>query len=286
MQIVLITGLSGSGKSIALHTLEDAGYYIVDNLPIALLQQLLALLEAGGYRRVAIAVDIRSGQSVAGLPHYIDTLKQLYPNLLCLYLEARDETLIARFSETRRSHPLVKDGASLEEAIARERGILAPVAERAHRMDTDGLHPSALSNWIKRLVEADAAVDGLMLMFESFGFKYGIPLDANLVFDVRCLPNPYWNKNLRTYSGLDQPIIDFLGGSSEVEKMYADIRDFIAEWLPAYIRESRSYLTVAIGCTGGQHRSVYLAERLAKHFSSSVTTIVRHRSTRRRRNED
>lgn len=281
MQIILISGLSGSGKSIALNVLEDAGYYVVDNLPAAMLPQLVTHLHGAGWQRAAVAVDMRSGTSIAALPQQVEALRGVVDSLRLIFLEARDDALIARFSETRRRHPLAQDGVSLEEAIHRERDALATVSELGHRIDTSDLHPNTLRAWVKDFIAVDAS-DGLTLMFQSFGFKYGIPLDADLVFDVRCLPNPHYDLRLRPLTGRDQPVIDFLQKIPEVMRMSEDIRKFIANWLPAYIRDSRSYLTVAIGCTGGQHRSVFIAEWLAERFRNQVEVLVRHRSSARR----
>ena len=281
MQIVLISGLSGSGKSIALNVLEDAGYYVVDNLPAALLPQLVAHLRGAGWRRVAVAVDMRSGVSIAALPQQVEALRATVRDLRVIFLEARDDALIARFSETRRRHPLAIDDVTLEEAIQREREALESIAELGHRIDTSDLHPNTLRAWVKDFIQM-ASTEGMTLMFESFGFKYGIPLDADLVFDVRCLPNPHYDPSLRPLTGRDQPVIEFLENIPEVERMAQDIRQFVANWLPAYLRDNRSYLTVAIGCTGGQHRSVYLAEWLAEHFRDQLEVIVRHRSAARR----
>ena len=281
MQIVLISGLSGSGKSIALNVLEDAGYYVVDNLPAVLLPQLVAHLRGAGWRRVAVAVDMRSGVSIAALPQQVEALRATVRDLRVIFLEARDDALIARFSETRRRHPLAIDDVTLEEAIQREREALESIAELGHRIDTSDLHPNTLRAWVKDFIQM-ASTEGMTLMFESFGFKYGIPLDADLVFDVRCLPNPHYDPRLRPLTGRDQPVIEFLENIPEVQRMAQDIRQFIANWLPAYLRDNRSYLTVAIGCTGGQHRSVYLAEWLAEHFRDQLEVIVRHRSAARR----
>ena len=281
MQIVLISGLSGSGKSIALNVLEDAGYYVVDNLPAVLLPQLVAHLRGAGWRRVAVAVDMRSGVSIAALPQQVEALRATVRDLRVIFLEARDDALIARFSETRRRHPLAIDDVTLEEAIQREREALESIAELGHRIDTSDLHPNTLRAWVKDFIQM-ASTEGMTLMFESFGFKYGIPLDADLVFDVRCLPNPHYDPSLRPLTGRDQPVIEFLENIPEVERMAQDIRQFVANWLPAYLRDNRSYLTVAIGCTGGQHRSVYLAEWLAEHFRDQLEVIVRHRSAARR----
>ncbi len=281
MQIILISGLSGSGKSVALNVLEDASYYVVDNLPATLLPQLVAYLRDAGYRRVAVAVDVRSGANIAALPQQVDQLRGMVDDLRFIFLEARDDALIARFSETRRKHPLAQEGVSLEEAIRQERDLLSEIAELGHRVDTSELQANTLRAWVKDFVDIEAT-EGLTLMFQSFGFKYGIPLDADLVFDVRCLPNPHYDLRLRPLTGRDQPVIDFLAGVPEVGRMAEDIRRFVDTWLPAYVRDNRSYLTVAIGCTGGKHRSVYLAEWLAERFRDRVRVLVRHRTAARR----
>lgn len=281
MQIILISGLSGSGKSVALNVLEDASFYVVDNLPATLLPQLVAHLREAGYKRVAVAVDVRSGDSIAALPEQVAALRGMVRDLRFIFLEARDDALIARFSETRRRHPLAEEGVSLEEAIQRERDLLADIAELGHRVDTSELQANTLRAWVKDFADI-GATQGLTLMFQSFGFKYGIPLDADLVFDVRCLPNPHYDPRLRPLTGRDQPVIDFLAGVPEVSRMAEDIRNFIDTWLPAYVRDNRSYLTVAIGCTGGKHRSVYLAEWLAAHFRGRLSVLVRHRTAARR----
>lgn len=281
MQVVLISGLSGSGKSVALKVLEDAGYYAIDNLPASLLSQLITELGAEGYRRIAAAVDVRSGSSIAAVPQIVESLRPTLADLRVIFLDARDDTLIARFSETRRSHPLASDEVSLAEAIQLERDILEPVAALGHRIDTSALQANTLRTWIKDFMGIEAA-DGLTLMFQSFGFKHGIPLDADLVFDVRCLPNPHYDPLLRPLTGKDLPVIEFLDGIPEVGKMCMDIMHFVATWLPSYARDNRSYLTVAIGCTGGQHRSVYIAEWLGRHFSETMRVLVRHRSAARR----
>lgn len=282
MQLILISGFSGSGKSIALNVLEDADYYVVDNLPATLLPQLVSHLHGTGYQRVAVAVDVRSGASIAALPRQVETLRDMVDDLRMLFLTARDDALIARFSETRRKHPLASESVSLAEAIHKERDALADIAQLGHNIDTSDLHPNTLRAWIKDFLQLEAAA-GLTLMFQSFGFKYGIPLDADLVFDVRCLPNPYYDPKLRPLTGQDQPVIDFLKRVPEVGRMAEDIRRFIANWLPSYTRDNRSYLTVAIGCTGGQHRSVYIAELLAARFRDNARVLVRHRSAARRK---
>ena len=279
MQVVVITGLSGSGKSIALNVLEDAGYYCVDNLPATLLPRLMRQLRNEGYEKVAVAVDVRSGMSIAALPQQVTDLSLLDIDVRFIFLDARDETLIARFSETRRRHPLADERATLAEAIAKEREALERVAELGHRVDTSDLQANALRAWVKDFIRLDAA-EGLTLLFESFGFKHGIPLDADLVFDVRCLPNPHYDPQLRPHTGKDAPVIEFLERQPDVARMAEDVRKFVDDWLPCFIRDNRSYLTVAIGCTGGQHRSVYLAEWLARQFEGKVRVLVRHRSLR------
>jgi UPF0042 nucleotide-binding protein len=276
MHLVLISGMSGSGKSVALNVLEDGGFFCVDNLPAPLLPQLVGHLREAGYNRVAIAVDVRSGKSMEALPPMMSVLRN-GTRLQTLFLDARDATLIARFSETRRRHPLGDDQTSLGEAIRRERELLAPIVELGHRIDTSDLQSSVLRKWVREVVELDEAF-GLTLMFESFGFKHGIPLDADLVFDVRCLPNPFYDPSLRPQTGCDKPVIDFLERSPEVLRMREDIARFVGDWLPCYVKDNRSYLTVAIGCTGGQHRSVYMAQWLAEHFRSAARVLLRHRS--------
>ncbi|MCL2590926.1 MAG: RNase adapter RapZ [Betaproteobacteria bacterium] len=276
MQLVLISGLSGSGKSIALKALEDAGYYVVDNLPAMLLPQLTEALRNAGYTRCAVAVDVRSGESIAALPGQMKFLRDLSEDLRFIFLDSRDDTLIARFSETRRRHPLAGEGVSLEEAINRERDVLEDISVLGHRIDTSDMHPNTLRARIKDFIEAKAG-DGLILMFQSFGFKHGIPLDADIVFDVRCLPNPHYDPYLRLLTGFDPEVIAYFETQPEVARMVEDIRTFVAAWLPSFIRDNRSYLTVAIGCTGGRHRSVYIAERLSEAFCGEVRVLLRHR---------
>ena len=277
MQVVLISGLSGSGKSIALNVLEDAGYYCVDNLPAPLLSDLVSHLRVEGHKLVAVAVDMRGGSSIAALPPQLRKLEAEGITLRFLFLDARDDVLIQRFSETRRRHPLAGDDVTLAEAIAIEREALETLASLGHHIDTSNLRANALRASIKEFAALDER-RGLTLLFESFGFKHGIPLDADLVFDVRCLPNPHYDPALRPLTGRDAEVIRFLEAQPEVARMEADLRRFIGDWLPAYIRDNRSYLTVGIGCTGGQHRSVYLAEKLATHFRESARVLVRHRS--------
>ena len=282
MHILIISGLSGSGKSIALNLLEDAAYYCVDNLPPQLLQPLVDQLGQQGYRKIAVAIDIRGGGGIETLPQQLDALRAQKHDVQFLFLDSKTETLRKRYSETRRRHPLASDDRTLSEAIAEERVRLARVAELGHHIDTSDLKPNALREWIRQFISANGdhaqpQTQSLTLSFESFGFKHGLPLDAELVFDVRCLPNPHYEPDLRALTGRDQPVIDFLEAEPDVLKMRDDIARFVETWLPAYIRDNRSYLTVGIGCTGGQHRSVYIAEWLAQHFSERARVLVRHR---------
>ena len=277
MELILISGLSGSGKSVALNLLEDAGYYCVDNLPVIMLTVLVRMLKGEDTRKVAVAIDARSGHGIDLLPQKLEKLAEegIRPTFLFLY--ADEETLLKRYSESRRRHPLADPGQSLEESIRAEREILDPIASLGHRIDTSHLKANALREWVRQFIEAEPG-QGLTLMFESFGFKHGIPLDADLVFDVRCLPNPHYDPGLRPLNGKDQPVIDFLEAEEEVRRMRDDIARFVSTWLPAYIRDNRNYLTVGIGCTGGQHRSVYIAEWLARDFSERARVLVRHRT--------
>ena len=276
MQLVLITGLSGSGKSIALNALEDAGYYCVDNLPVKLLPELVAFLAGAGYSRVALSIDVRSGETLEALPEHLNALHGAGTDVKVLFLEAKDDTLIQRFSETRRRHPLGDSRRTLSEAIARERELLEEIAAFSHHIDTSELSPNVLRAWIREFVQVPAA--GLTLLFQSFAFKYGVPLDSDMVFDVRCLPNPHYDPKLRPFTGRDAPVIEFCRSDVGVQKMLDDIRRFVDDWLPCFDRDSRSYLTVAIGCTGGRHRSVYLVEALAEFFRARHgRVLVRHR---------
>lgn len=287
MQIVLITGISGSGKSVALRALEDTGYFCVDNLPPTLLRQLITTKEVDHTEKLAIATDARSADSLSGWGPDIEQLKRDGHDIRVIFLTASTEALITRFSETRRSHPLshkyMKDNdptsrLTLEECILKEREILSVIEGIEHVIDTSHLSAHQLRHWVQDFVSAQAAP--LMLMFESFAFKMGVPLDADLVFDVRMLPNPYYDLQLRPLTGKDQPVIDFLSKQTDVQDMFNDISHFVEKWLPAYKRNNRSYLTVAIGCTGGQHRSVYLTEQLTAYFASTEQVLLRHRQLR------
>src|SRR5438309_567328 len=253
MQLVLISGLSGSGKSIALNALEDSGYYCVDNLPGQPLQRSAELLRGAGHNHVAMSIDARMGDSLELVPEYLAALKAQGVDLRLLFLDAKNDTLIRRFSETRRRHPLATGTRTLEEALTREREVLAPVGEIGYRLDTTDLLPNMLRNWLKEWL--DVRTETTMLLFESFSYKHGVPLDADLVFDVRCLPNPHYDPRLRPLTGLDAEVVAFLEKEPKVGTMLADILRFVETWLPAYGQDNRSTLTVAVGCTGGRHRS-------------------------------
>ena len=274
MQLVLVSGLSGSGKSIALDVLEDSGYYCVDNLPATLLLDVVKFLDDGGHGRIAVSVDARS-VALSSLPEQLAALRAQGAETLVLFLEASPVALLRRFSETRRSHPLAAAGLTLTEAIERERVLLAGVSELGHRIDTSGLQPKALRNWIKDLLGLDGR--SLTLLFESFAFRDGIPLDADWVVDARMLPNPHYEPGLAPLTGRDAPVIEFLERQEKVGEFFEDLRAFLSRWLPEVRRDNRSYLTVAIGCTGGRHRSVYLAERLARAYGADWRVLVRHR---------
>ena len=274
MQLILVSGLSGSGKSIALKVLEDSGSYCVDNLPATLLLEVVDFLAEAGHDRAAVSVDARSA-AVAALPENIAKLRSRGVDCRVLYLEANSPTLLRRFSETRRSHPLAGSGLTLSEAIERERTLLAGVAALAQRIDTSELQPRVLQNWIRELLALDAGA--LTLLFESFAYRDGIPLDADWVLDCRMLPNPHYDPQLRAFTGRDSAVAEYLGRDAAVQRWLEDVRSLLARWLPEIARENRSYVTVAIGCTGGRHRSVYLAERLAEAFRAQWRVLVRHR---------
>ena len=274
MQLVLVSGLSGSGKSIALTVLEDAGFYCVDNLPAPLLTDVVRMLSEAGHDNVAVSVDARS-VALSALPERLAELRSRGIESRLLYLEASQQSLLRRFSETRRRHPLAGQGLTVAEAIERERELLGGIAELGHRIDTSDLPAKALRHWIKDLLGLHSG--SMMLLFESFGFKEGIPLDANWVIDARMLPNPYYEPHLRALTGLDASVIAFLEKQEAVGELYEDVREFLARWLPDMVRDNRYHVTVAIGCTGGQHRSVYLAEKLAAEFGRDWPVLVRHR---------
>ncbi len=280
MQLIVVTGLSGSGKSIALKQLEDSGFYCIDNLPASYLSSITQHLQTTGHEHVAVALDSRSDMTFKQVAECFSELTKSGIEVKALCLTASDEALVQRYSETRRQHPLSqKPGVpdTLTGAIEKEREMLSPFMPHCHLIDTTGMRPSTLQHWVTKF--ASAKPGSLILTFESFGFKEGIPLASDLVFDVRCLPNPFWEVSLRNFTGRDQPVIDFLKGYPEVEEMIDDIDHFIQKWLPKYCAQNRHYLTVSIGCTGGQHRSVYIAEALAHRFSERTSGVVlRHRT--------
>lgn len=281
MQLILVTGLSGSGKSIAIRQLEDSGCYCIDNLPAEFLQPVAESLAASGTRAAAVAIDARSHATFDRTLEALDSLKAEGFDIRVLYLTASSEELVRRFSETRRRHPLsthaqhLSQEVTLQEAIRKERELLDPVASIAHVMDTTGLLPSQLRRWVQQFIGEPEAK--LTLTFESFAYKHGIPVVADIVFDVRCLPNPYYIPELRPLTGRDKPISDYLEAQPLVSEMIDDIAGFVEKWLPHFKAQNRHYLTICIGCTGGQHRSVYVAEALGRRFSAGTAAIVRHR---------
>jgi UPF0042 nucleotide-binding protein len=288
-EVVLITGISGSGKSVALHALEDAGFFCVDNLPPELLREFLRLEQQREERRVAIAMDVRSAGSLPQLVSLINELRSEGVVIRPLFLDASTDALLRRYSESRRPHPLSNeitpqparragdiDGQrALVEVIELERKLLEDLRELSTVVDTSQLRPAQLRAWIRDLVQAKGA--SLKLVFESFAFKHGVPRDADFVFDVRVLPNPYYIRELRPHTGRDAPVADYLRAQPEAAEMLDMLEAFLRRWLPAFEDDQRSYLTVAVGCTGGQHRSVYIVELLAERFKSRAVTLIRHR---------
>jgi UPF0042 nucleotide-binding protein len=284
LDLVLITGMSGSGKSVALHALEDAGYYCVDNLPPELLSPFIALQQEQEAKRVAIAMDVRSGVSLPIVPQQLEALRHSGVSLRSLFLDATTDALLRRYSETRRRHPLSRQEGrtdapeqerALVQAIELERELLADLRDGADVIDTSLIRPAQLQSYIKALVSAPQ--NALTLVFESFAFKRGVPLDADYVFDVRMLPNPHYVPALRPLTGRDAPVIEWLREHDDVARMYDDIEQFLSRWLDALAQDHRSYVTVAIGCTGGQHRSVFLVEQLARAFGARWGALKRHR---------
>jgi RNase adapter protein RapZ len=280
-EVVLVTGISGSGKSVALHALEDAGFFCVDNLPPELLRDFIRLEHERFSSRVAVAVDVRTAGSLPHLLPLIADLKLEGVQIRSVFLDAATDALVRRFSETRRPHPLSKTGSpgdearALVDAIELERSLLADLRDASTVVDTSQLRPAQLRSWMLDLVGANAS--SLTLVFESFAFKHGVPLDADFVFDLRVLPNPFYIRELRPLTGRDDAVADYLAAQPEVVEMLSQIETFLRRWLPSFESDQRSYLTVAIGCTGGQHRSVYGAELLARRFADRNATLVRHR---------
>jgi UPF0042 nucleotide-binding protein len=281
VKLVIVSGLSGSGKSVALHTLEDLGYYCIDNLPAGLLGALATELSVAArpVARAAVGIDARNlPQALEHVGTTLDDLRSRDIDIEILFLTCDNDTLIKRFSETRRRHPLSYDGLSLAEAIAREQQLLEPISQNADLfIDTSQTTLHQLRDLI-RLRIARTTDHALSILFQSFGYKHGIPVDADFVFDTRCLPNPHWQPELRRLTGRDRAVADFLHREPAVDAMHTSLCAFLEQWIPAFAADNRSYLTIAIGCTGGQHRSVYLVERLAQHFREHYPSLAtRHR---------
>jgi UPF0042 nucleotide-binding protein len=282
MRLVILSGLSGSGKSVALHTLEDLGFYCIDNLPLFLLRDLALGLHDGlddAFRHTAVGVDARTSlDDLPDLPQLVEAARARGIDCQVVFLNAQTDTLIERFSETRRKHPLTRPDRSLAEAIELERQLLEPIQSCAGiRIDTTQTNVHELRDLVRRRLVEGLSPKALILL-ESFGFKRGVPRDVDFVFDLRCLPNPHWQPGLKRLTGLDQPVIDFLDASEEVNRMRADLQTFFNHWIPRFETDGRSYLTIAVGCTGGQHRSVYMAEALRRHFEGHGHLVrVRHR---------
>jgi UPF0042 nucleotide-binding protein len=277
MQIILISGLSGAGKSTALRILEDSGYYCVDNLPLTMLEQLAQIYQHYGYSNIAVGVDTRTSPLLDQLPKSIKVLQNNQIDVRTVYLDATNACLVTRYSETRRKHPLSIESRTLEDCINFERELLADISLLAHRIDTTNLSANALRAFIKQFAEVNCKQ--LNIIVESFGFKYGIPIDADFVFDVRCLPNPHYDRAIRQFNGTEQPIIEFLKKEPIVEVMLHDIYQMVSRWFDEFNRDNRTYLTIAIGCTGGKHRSVFLTEQLANLIRTNFpyNVITRHR---------
>lgn len=281
MKLTIISGRSGSGKSTVLHILEDRGYYCIDNLPASLLHSLANRVFTGetDIPNVAVSIDARNiSADLEQVPNIVNDLKSKNLPTEIIFLDANSQTLMKRFNETRRKHPLSDERIGLKEAIDKESELLEPISAMANlSIDTGKMSLNQLRDSIKdRLVKNKEA--GLALLFQSFGYKNGVPVDADIIYDVRCLPNPYWDNSLRALTGLDEAVIKFLNSKNEVQEMYSDISQFLQKWLPKYEGNNRSYITVAIGCTGGQHRSVYLCEKFANEFVESIRNVqVRHR---------
>ena len=286
LELILITGMSGSGKSVALHALEDAGYYCVDNLPPELLLSFVELAKQRLASRVAVAMDVRSAASLPQVPDLLRSLAKQDVVIKSIFLDSTTDTLVRRYSESRRKHPLsqieseAEEGAAdqrraLVQAIELERELLADLREHAQVIDTSLIRPPQLQRYVRSLIVVPGG--HLTLVFESFAFKRGIPSDADYVFDVRMLPNPHYEPDLRALTGRDEPVVEFFRQHPDVRKMMLHIAQFMDAWLDPLTHDNRSYVTVAIGCTGGQHRSVYLVEELTRLFSDRWTTLSRHR---------
>ncbi len=282
MRLVIVTGLSGSGKSVALRTLEDAGYYCIDNLPVALLEAFVDQLVVTGNlppREAAVGIDARNQSSeLSRFPDILAHLKNRGIETEILFLRADEPTLLKRYSETLRKHPLSGDKMSLADAIQQEKDLLDPISENADiHIDTSRTNVHQLRDLVRDRIARDKP-QSISLLFQSFGYKHGIPTDADFVFDARCLPNPHWEPLLRPLTGLDQEVIDYLREQSLVDQMLSSLSEFLEAWIPRFVENNRSYLSIAIGCTGGHHRSVYLAETLASHFGEHYDDVLtRHR---------
>jgi UPF0042 nucleotide-binding protein len=281
MKLTIISGRSGSGKSTVLHILEDRGYYCIDNLPAALLPALADRIEAeeSGIPNVAVSIDARNISSdLEQVPGIIKDLEARALHTEVIFLDANSQTLLRRFSESRRKHPLSNDQIGLREAIDKESELLEPLSMLASlSIDTSNMSLHTLRDAVKKRVVEDSET-GLALLFQSFGYKNGVPVDADIVYDVRCLPNPYWDTRLRALTGLNSEVISYLDQQTQVQEMIEDISNYLERWLPRFEQNNRSYITVAIGCTGGQHRSVYISEKLGKRFTGQIRSIlVRHR---------
>jgi UPF0042 nucleotide-binding protein len=290
MRLIIVSGLSGSGKSVALAMLEDLDFYCVDNIPAGLLHGFIEYTVGTSeptFQRTAVGVDARNRpEDLADVPRLVEELRSGGVGCEVVFLRAENEVLLKRFSETRRRHPLSRAGLGLKEALEQEKRLLAPVANAADlTIDTSRLSVHELRELIReRIVERTAS--GPSLLFQSFAYRHGVPDDADFVFDARSLPNPYWVPELRDLTGRDPAVAEFLDGQPEVQRFQADLVAFLERWLPSLVKSNRSYLTVAVGCTGGQHRSVHLAERLAAHFNgTSGPALIRHRDLASRRHE-
>ncbi|OZG70545.1 RNase adaptor protein RapZ [Hahella sp. CCB-MM4] len=282
MKLIIVSGRSGSGKSTALHVLEDMGYYCIDNLPIGLLGPLTkeALYEGAGHAdKIAVSIDARNlYRELGDFPHIYKRLQSEEVDIEVIYLDAKDETLLKRFHATRRKHPLSSKSVSLKEAIQQEKALLEPIASLSNLyIDTSDLSLYQLRDQVKLRVLGRTGQE-LALLFQSFGFKHGVPSDSDFVFDVRCLPNPYWDTSLRSFRGTDPEIIEFLKKHPESGQMVQDIVSFLETWIPRFQNSNRTYMTVSVGCTGGHHRSVFISEQLAEHFRQKYDNVqVRHK---------
>ena len=280
MKIFIVSGLSGSGKTIALNALEDEGYYCIDNLPVGLLLaavQNLTDKPSASYQEVALGIDSRSGDDdLRALEQVIQDIKSIGHEVTVIYLQASEDVLIKRFSETRRKHPLTHEGLPLLEAIHRERGMLQEVAALSDlAIDTSRLNVHELTMLVHDRTHPERLAGKLSLLIQSFGFKHGVPLDSDFVFDLRCLPNPYWESKLRQYTGQEEPVQNFLKQHEEVEEMFEYLNKFMLQWVPHFVASNRSYVTLSVGCTGGWHRSVYIADRLGESLSKAFGDAVK-----------